>query len=130
MKGFEHFVERSMTREKLKAIVLEHPAVMGRMRARYGMLEQAYCDIGSAKDAYAALKEARRDQMARRYGWRMAFDELRPEDKQYVAFVGAALDYNEDNRLLRSASFYRIMHDKTFPRRFHALIQGRKHGTK
>ena len=58
--------------------------------------------------------------------WQLLLSKLPEKVQTYVSFVGDALDFNEENRLLRSVSFYHVMKDPSVAERFYDLIEARK----
>lgn len=129
-KGFSHFVRHTMTRDKLIKIILDHDSVVERLQNRYDNLRAYYPSFESPSEVYDVIKELRIEQMRRRSTWENLVSKLPTTEQKYLRFVGEALDFNEDNRLMRSISFYHIMQDKSISRRFYDLIEARKDGNR
>lgn len=127
-KGFQHFLKHTMTRDKLIRIILDYDSVERRLQERYDSLPSNNNQFKTPSDVYEHLKETRIEQMRRRGTWNLLSSKLSPKEQTYIRFVGNALDFNEDNRLLRSISFYHAMQDKTLEERFYELIEMRKNG--
>ncbi len=125
-KGIFHFVKHTLTRYKLLDIMLGYQQVEQRLAQRYSKLPIIYSKFESAKDVYSHLQDRRKNQMICRSRFRSNLASVALEYQPYMNFVGEALSYNEDNRLLRSISFYQIMKNKTIASRFEQLIQERQ----
>lgn len=127
-KDFDHFCRYTIARNKLIRIILDNDNVVLEMRKRYENLCEIYPHYDSAKDVYLAIKDIRKEQMKRRCSIVAILSDFEEHQQRYLKFVTDAFDYNEENRLLRSVSFYHIMKDKTIPARFNDLIGGRRNG--
>ena len=127
-KDFEYLLKHTATRTKLLRIILEHDTVVRELKQRYETLPATYKEYRSVTEVYSTLKEMRIEQMRRRAAASSILKRFEDKDKDYLRFVGEALDYNEDNRLLRSISFFHVMKDKSIPDRFYDIIARRKNG--
>lgn len=125
-KDFDYFLEHTMTRNKLIKIILEHESVVRSMEQRFNALSCVYSQYSSPEEVYSQIKELRLEQMRRRGSLFTVLSHCAPSEQSYLRFATDAMDYNEDNRLLRSISFYYIMQDKSVPGKFHSLLERRK----
>ncbi len=127
-KDFEYFLKHTSTRDKLIRIILENDKVVSRLRKRFNDIPSLYPNFKNPGEVYQEVKEARLDQMRTRATISNFLSKFKDEQRAYLEFVGDALDYNEDNRLLRSVSFFYIMKDPSVPARFYELLEARKNG--
>jgi hypothetical protein len=125
-KGFQYFLKHTMTREKLIKIILDYESVKSKLEEKYNSLQKDNYQITTAAEIYDEIKETRINQMKRRGTWQQLVSKLPQKELNYITFVGNALDYNEDNRLLRSISFYHIMNNNNIGERFYELLESRK----
>jgi len=124
-KGFEYFTKHTLTRNKLIRIILDNSKIIDSLKKRYEALPTVY-SFESIKDIYSVIKDMRLEQMKRRCVIASVLNSVDKKKRKYLEFATYALEYNEDNRLLRSVSFFHIMKDKTIPERFYKLIEGRR----
>jgi hypothetical protein len=117
-KGLDYFLRHTLSRKKLLQVVTDYPSVLGELQERYESLPGVYPEYSSSDQIYTAIREMRMDQVCRRARRERVLQQFSSQDRDYLSFVGHSLDYNEDNRLLRSISFYHIMKDPTVPDHF------------
>ena len=125
-KNFNYFLKHTMTRDKLIRIILDYGSVESKIRKRYDSLTSTYQEFKTTTEVYDRIKDIRIEQMRRRGTRALLSSKLTDKERTYLDFVGAAFDFNEDNRLLRSISFYHVMKDKEIGGRFYELIESRK----
>ncbi|MBC8494797.1 hypothetical protein H8D36_01455 [archaeon] len=125
-KGCNYLMKYTATRDKLIRIILDNDAVVSRIKERYGVLLDNNPQFESASQVFDEIKSIRLDQIRRRGTWQLLASKADSKEQSYIGFVGAALAYNEDNRLLRSVSFHHVMKDPTIADRFYDLIERRK----
>lgn len=129
-KGFDYFLRHTMTRDKLIRIIMDYDSVLSRMKKRYDSLIKYNSQMESPSEIYDRIKDIRMDQMRRRCARLSLSSKLGAKEQDYISFIGNALDFNEDNRLLRSISFYYIMKDRQIGENFCRLIESRKNGNR
>lgn len=129
-KGFQHFLKHTMARDKLIRIILDYDSVVTRLGKRYNSLLGGNQQFETPSEVYDRIKHVRIEQMGRRGTWNLLSSKLSHKEQTYIGFVRNALDFNEDNRLLRSISFYHVMRDRQIGERFYVLIESRKNGNR
>ena len=112
-KDFDYFVKHTMTRKKLLNIIMHHDEVIDQLQQRYNSLIEIHPQYRFQEDVFEEIKDMRRKQNIR---------SLNAPNN----FNTRAIDYNEENRLLRSISFYHVMKDKSIPYRFGQMLETRR----
>ncbi len=112
-KDFDYFVKHTMTRKKLLNIIMHHDEVIDQLRQRYDSLTEIHQQYRFQEEVFEEIKHMRQRQNLR--------SSNTPDN-----FNTRAIDYNEENRLLRSVSFYHVMKDKSIPYRFGQMLETRR----
>lgn len=112
-KDFDYFVKHTMTRKKLLNIIMHHDEVIDQLQYHYDSLPKIHSQYRFQEDVHDELRRMKQKQSIR--------SSNTPNN-----FNTRAIDYNEENRLLRSVSFYYVMKDKTIPDRFGQMLESRR----
>lgn len=122
-KNFEFFVKNTTTRYKLIDIINDPIKIRRKLLKRYSFLKDIYPTISSQDDAYESLRDLHRKRMLARFENQEIIGSYSPEIQDYLNFISEAIDYNEENRILRSVSFfYATKLDPHLGKRFHTLL--------
>jgi hypothetical protein len=120
---FDHYCRHTITQNKLIHIIKDYDHVIEGMRERYNSLLETENDLTVVQNE---LEKIQRRRSRHNLNLEDTINILDEKDSNYIRFVTYAYDYNEDNRILRSLSFYEVMKDKTIGSRFQELIETRR----